>query len=170
MASNEPAPGGANANDNVGGGAGGKSSLGGGGEQPASSGAKLLGYIYQAPLDENGRLVEQSLRKGWGEQKMAVVIYGYDGETEGASLELHARVDEKLGQPSHKAYLYPVKDDEDAIPVFDLSGGGGGKAILGGAATEEPIYLAKLFEPAPAGGGTAQGSDSGAGGDKPADK
>jgi hypothetical protein len=145
MSTNETAPGGANANDSMGGGGGGKAVLGSAGEQSHSSKALFLGFIYPAPLDKDGQLVDQPLSEGLGAPQMAVVVYGYNKDTEGASRELHAGVDEKLGQPFFKAYIYPVKEEDDEMPLISFAGGGGGKAVLGGAATQNPIYLGQLF-------------------------
>jgi hypothetical protein len=177
MSTNEPAPGGANANDSVAGGGGGKAVLGGPGEQSQSGRALFVGFIYPSPLDKDGQLPEdQSLREGFGKPQMAVVVYGYNKDMEGASQGLHAAVDEQLGQPFFKAYIYPIRasdedeDGEDAPPpLISVAGGGGGKAVLGGASTIQPIYLGQLFASAPS-VGAAQGSDSGAGGNDHADE
>lgn len=154
MPNNEPAPGdnvagGANPNDNV-----------SGGEQSASSKPLFVGFIYPSPMDENGALKDQPLSEGLGSPQMAMAVYAYDSEAEGKSLEVHAGLDKKLGQPFFKAYVYPVKDD-GAIQLISFGGGGGGKAVLGGAATLFPIYMGHIFATLPAKGDAGGESNSG---------
>lgn len=158
MPNNESGTGGAN--DSVGGGGGGHAAMGGAGEQQPSSKALFVGFIYPSPLDAEGQLSDQPLSEGFGEPQLGVVIYGYDSSKEGASLDIHAAVDKELGQPFFKAYLYPIKTEDDSPALISFAGGGGGHAAMGGAATLQPIYLGQFFAAAPNEGNSGGGSSN----------
>jgi hypothetical protein len=145
MSSKESTPGGASAGGEVGGGGGGKSVLGGA-AQPTKVRATFVGPIYPAPLDENGALREQSIRRGLGDAHLIAVVFPFQAD-DGALKTARAGLDKKLGQPFFTAYLYPypdeVEEEESEEQLFVVGGGGGGKSILGGV-TQSITYIGQF--------------------------
>jgi hypothetical protein len=169
------APGGASGS--VGGGGGeGKAVLGGAGGQTRRPRALFVGHIFPAPLDKDGRLIDQSLKKGLGPPHLISVIYAYDEETKSGDGNVHAHIDEILGRPAFKAYLYPITDHNSDKVLMVGGGGGEGKAVLGGA-SGDPIYLGQFHATVPdtsdsgstpgTGGGTPPAPGGGGGGGAP---
>lgn len=144
------AGGGANEGGEAGGGGGGKSILGGAG-MSSKVRASFVGPIYPAPLDENGALREQSLRRGLGRAHLVAVVFPFQADT--AQLDAaRAELDKQLGQPFFTAYIYPspfLNEDEEeggeegGQVLFEVGGGGGGKSILGGV-TQSITYIGQF--------------------------
>jgi hypothetical protein len=144
MSNNESTRGGgASAGGEVGGGGGGKSILGGAG-QPTKVRASFVGPIFPAPLDENGALRDQSLRRGLGRAHLVAVVFPFQAESEQLDAA-RAELDKQLGQPFFTAYIYPnpFLNEEEGEVLFEVGGGGGGKSILGGV-TQSITYLGQF--------------------------
>jgi hypothetical protein len=121
----------------------------------------FLGHIFPAPLDKDGNFIDQSLQRGLGPPHLLTVVYAYDNDTDGADRSLHAHIDEILGQPYFKAYVYPVSEHNQEMTLAVGGGGGEGRAVLGGA-PGSPIYLGQFRAILSDTGDT--GGDSGTGG------
>ena len=172
MAENESAP-----RDNVTGGASGNESAGGGGGEgkdvpDTASGQTPLprplfvGHIFPAPLDKDGRLEELSLLAGLGEAHLVSFVYAFDKNAEGEDQNLHANIDNLIGQPYFKAYIYPVHvRNQKKIDALNVGGGGGeGKAVLGGVLDpKRPIYLGQFHAVLSDNGDSGSTPDSGGG-------